>query len=405
LPPPSNAVSLLSRESEFMAFDFTPTDEQRMLVETVRRFMEQEIFPHERETERLGEVPLELGLQIKKRAKEQGLYAANMPAEVGGGGLDFLSVTMMDREIGKSTWGLCGWIGRPSEILNACQGDQREAYLIPAVKGERKDAFALTEPNAGSDAMGIQTRAARDGDDWVINGSKHFISCVTKPDFITLFAVTGTDETPRGPRKRITCFLVDVDTPGFEIRRGPRSVSHRTYHNYQLSFSDLRVNKRQILGEEGKGFDLAGKWLANTRLLVAANCCGKAERAMQIATRWAGARRQFGQTIGKFQGVSFKLADMATEIKAADLLTYYVAWKYLNGTMTNADAAMAKLFASEMAQRVTDNAIQILGGMGLMDELPLEMLWRDTRIERIWDGTSEIQRHIISRDMLRAHEN
>jgi acyl-CoA dehydrogenase len=387
-----------------MPFEFTPTEEQTMLVDAVRQFMAEEIFPHERAVERQGEVPVELGKQIQKRAVEQGLYAANMPAEAGGGGLDFVSATLMDRELGKSTWGLVGWIGRPSEILNACRDDQRKTYLFPVIRGERKEAFALTEPNAGSDAMGIQTRAVRDGDDYVVNGSKHFISCVTRPDFVILFTVTGVDETPRGPRKRITAFLVDVGTPGFEIRRGPRSVSHRSYHNYQLAFSDCRVPVRNILGEEGKGFDQAGKWLSNTRILVAANCCGKAERALEIATQWAATRKQFGQTIGKFQGVSFKLADMATELKAADLLTLYVADKYARGTMTDADAAMAKLFASEMAARTTDQAIQVLGGMGLMDELPLEMLWRDARIERIWDGTSEIQRRIISRDLLRPHE-
>lgn len=387
-----------------MAYDFTPSDEQRMLVETLRQFMEREIYPHERETERLGYVPDELGEQIKARSREQGLYAANMPEEAGGGGLDYLSVTLMDREIGKSTWGLCGWIGRPSEILNACRDEQREAYLYPVVRGERKEGFALTEPNAGSDAMGIQTRAAPDGDDFVINGSKHFISCVTRPDFVILFAVTGVDDTPKGPRKRITSFLVDVGTKGFHITRGPRPVSHRTYHNYQLSFDDCRINKRQILGELDKGFENAAHWLSNTRILVAANCCGKAERALDIATQWAATRKQFGQTIGKFQGVSFQLADMATELRAADLMTLHVAWKYTQGTMTNGDAAMAKLFGSEMAARVTDKAIQILGGMGLMDELPLEMLWRDSRIERIWDGTSEIQRHIVSRELLRPHE-
>jgi acyl-CoA dehydrogenase len=387
-----------------MAWDFSPTEEQQMLVESVRRFMEQEIFPHERETERRGEVPLELGKQIQQRAIEQGLYAAAMPEEVGGGGLDFLSAALLDRELGKSTWGLVGWVGRPSEILNACVGDQRAAYLIPTVKGERKEAFALTEPNAGSDAMNISTRARKDGDDYVIDGSKHFISCVRRPDFVILFAVTGVDEGKKGPRKRITAFLIDCDAKGFELRRGPRPVSHRTYHNYQLSFSDCRVPARSILGEEGRGFDQAGKWLANTRILVAANCCGRAERALEIASKWAATRQQFGQAIGKFQGVSFKLADMAMELRAADLLTMQVAWKYANGTMTNADAAMAKLFASEMGSRVTDHAIQILGGMGLMDELPLEMLWRDSRIERVWEGTSEIQRHIISRDILRPLE-
>jgi acyl-CoA dehydrogenase len=384
-----------------MGWEFTPTEEQGMLIDSVRQFMAKEIFPHEREIERRGEIPIELGKQIQKRAKEQGLHAANMPEEAGGGGLDFLSATLMDRELGKSTWGLVGWVGRPSEILNACTGDQRDTYLLPTVRGERKEAFGLTEPNAGSDAMSIQTRATADGADYVINGSKHFISCVTKPDFVILFTVTGIDKTPKGERKRITCFLVDVGTKGFDITRGPRPVSHRAYHNYQLSFDGCRVPARNILGEEGKGFELAGQWLSNTRILTAATCCGKAERALQIASEWAATRKQFGQTIGKFQGVSFKLADMATELKAADLLTMHAAWKYSSGTMTNTDAAMAKLYASEMAGRVTDHAIQILGGMGLMDELPLEMLWRDARIERIWEGTSEIQRHIISREMLR----
>ena len=388
-----------------MAWDFSPTEEQRLLIDTVRQFMAEEIFPHEREVERLGAVPPELGKQIHKRSRELGLYAANMPAEVGGGGLDFLSVTLMDRELGKSTWGLMGWVGRPSEILNVCQGAQRERYLIPTVAGERKEAFALTEPNAGSDAMGIQTRAVKTGGDYVINGSKHFITCVRRPDYIILFAATGVDATPRGERKRITCFLVDVDTPGFDLRRGPQAVGHRSYHNYQLSFSDCRVPAANILGEEGKGFEQAGAWLSNTRLLVAASCCGKAERAIEIATQWAATRRQFGQTIGRFQGVGFKLADMATELRAADLLTMQVAWKYAAGTRTDGDAAMAKVFASEMCGRVTDQAIQVLGGMGLMNELPLEMLWRDARVERIWDGTSEIQRHIIAREMLRPLES
>jgi acyl-CoA dehydrogenase len=387
-----------------MAFDFSPSDEQKMLVESVRRFMAEEIFPHEREVERLGEVPHELGKQIQARSMEQGLFAANMPEEVGGGGLDYLSVTLVDRELGKATWGMMGWVGRPSEILNACRGEQREAYLLPVIKGERKEAFALTEPNAGSDAMGIQTRAIRDGDDYVINGTKHFITCAARPDFVILFAVTGVDETAKGPRKRITAFLADTDLKGFEINLGPRAVGHRSYRNYQLSFGDCRVPARNILGEEGKGFEQADQWLSNTRILVAATCCGKAERALEIATQWAATRRQFGQTIGRFQGVSFKLADMATELRAADLLTLFVADKYSRGSMSSGDAAMAKVFASEMAGRVTDQAIQVLGGMGLMEELPLEMLWRDARVERIWDGTSEIQRHIISRELLRRYE-
>ena len=252
--------------------------------------------------------------------------------------------------------------------------------------------------------MGIQTRAVKDGGDYVINGSKHFITCASRPDFVILFTVTGVDETPKGQRKRITAFLVDTDTKGFDLRLGPRAVGHRSYRNYQLAFNDCRVPARNILGEEGKGFDQAGQWLSNTRVLVAASCCGKAERALEIATQWAATRKQFGQTIGRFQGVGFKLADMATELRAGDLLTLSVADKFAKGTMTNGDAAMAKVFCSEMAGRVTDQAIQVLGGMGLMNELPLEMLWRDARVERIWDGTSEIQRHIIARELLRPHE-
>ncbi|MDY0885042.1 acyl-CoA dehydrogenase family protein [Dongia soli] len=387
-----------------MAFDFSQTDEQRMLVETVRQFIEKEIFPYEREVDRAGEMPMDLAKQIKSRAKEVGLYAANMPEEVGGGGLDVMSQMLMERELGKCNWALQKFVGRPSAILMACRDEQIEKYLLPTVRGEKMEVFALTEPGAGSDAMSISTRAEADGDDYVLNGGKHFISGIGLPDFAIVFTVTGVDETKRGPRKRVTAFLVDRDTPGFSIRRGPRCVSYRAYDNYELFFDNVRLNKRQILGEEGKGFVLANQWLTGGRVMVAANCCGKAERAMELATDWAATRKQFGQTIGKFQGTSFKLADMATELRAADALVAYTCWKLEQGTMTDADAAMAKLFASEMLGRVTDQAIQIFGGMGLMDELPLEMMWRDARIERIWEGTSEIQRHIISRDMLRAKE-
>ena len=387
-----------------MAFDFSQTDEQRMLVDTVRQFIEKEIFPYEREVDRAGVMPPDLAKQIKARAKDMGLYAANMPEEVGGGGLDVMSQMLMERELGKCNWALQKFIGRPSAILMACKDEQREKYLFPTVKGEKMEVFALTEPGAGSDAMSITTRAEADGDDYVLTGGKHFISGVGIPDFAIVFAVTGVDETKRGPRKRITAFLVDQGTPGFEIRRGPRCVSYRAYDNYELFFDNVRLNKRQILGEEGKGFDLANEWLTGGRVFIAAACCGKAERALELATDWAATRKQFGQTIGKFQGTSFKLADMATELRAADALVTYTCWKLGQGSMTNADAAMAKLFASEMLGRVTDHAIQIYGGMGLMDELPLEMMWRDARIERIWEGTSEIQRHIISRDLLRAKE-
>ncbi|MEE8534780.1 MAG: acyl-CoA dehydrogenase family protein, partial [Kiloniellales bacterium] len=216
-----------------------------------------------------------------------------------------------------------------------------------------------------------------------------------------VFAVTGVDEMPKGPRKRVTAFLVDGDAKGFDMRRGPRCTSHRGYHTYQLFFDGCRVGPGQVLGAEGQGLELANKWLHMGRVWVGAGCCGRAERLLQLATDWAASRKQFGQPIGRFQGTAFKLADMATELRAADLLVLNAAWKAEQGTMTTEDAAMAKLFASEMVGRAADHTVQIYGGMGLMEDLPVERLWRDARLERIWDGTSEIQRHIISRSLLR----
>ena len=383
--------------------DFQTSDEQRMLVDSLRAFVESELRPHEEEVDRNDGVPDELGQRIKQKAIEMGFFAANMPEEVGGGGLSYTSLALMERELCKTSFALQHFIGRPSEILLACDEEQRERYLMPCVRGERHECFALTEPGAGSDIMSMATRGKRDGDDYVINGSKHFISSHTLPDFAIVFAITGVDETARGPRKRVTAFLVDRGAEGFDMRRGPRCISHRGYHNYQLGFDDCRVGPDQILGAEGEGLDLANKWLHMGRVWVGAGCCGRAERLLELATEWAANRKQFGQPIGRFQGTSFKLADMATELQAADLLVMQAAWKAEQGSMTTVDAAMAKLFASEMVGRVADHAVQIFGGMGLMDELPIERLWRDARLERIWDGTSEIQRHIIARSLLRPH--
>jgi acyl-CoA dehydrogenase len=292
------------------------------------------------------------------------------------------------------------WV-RPSDILGACSEEQKARYLIPCITGEKIDALAMSEPDAGSDVRGMTCAARRDGDDWVINGTKHFISHADVADFIIVFAATGEAASARGPKKRITCFLIDRGMPGMDVRPGYSSVSHRGYHNCTLVFQDCRVPSSQILGEEGTGFGVANAWLRATRLTVAATCVGRARRAFELALAHAAERRQFGQQIGKFQGVSFQLADMITEIDAADYLTLAAAWRLDQKLDANREISQAKLYASEMLARVTDRAIQIFGGMGLMDELPLERLWRDARVERIWDGTSEIQRHIISRDLLR----
>ena len=388
--------------------DFALSTEQRLLVESLRAFVDQELYPHEAEVERTGELRPELIERIKAKAIEQGFYAANMPEELGGGGLDHVSTALLERELGKASFALQSIVGRPSNILQACAGDQVERYLLPTVRGERLECLAMTEPGAGSDLRAMTTRAEPDGSGpdgkgYVINGAKHFISEAERADFTILFAVTGVEETARGPRKKITAFLVDMGTPGFEVRRGPTPVSHRGHHPCELIFTDCRIGADQVLGEVGQGFEVANTWLGATRIWVAANCVGRAQRALELAVEWAATRKQFGQTIGRFQGTSFKLADMATEIAAAEFLTLHAAWKLGQGAMTDQDAAMAKLYASEMLGRVTDHAVQIYGGMGLMEDLPLERLWRDARVERIWDGTSEIQRHIISRALLRPH--
>ncbi|WP_301124871.1 acyl-CoA dehydrogenase family protein [Streptomyces cacaoi] len=380
---------------------FALTDEQRMIVDTVRRFVTTELDPHADEVEQKDEVPPELARRIREKALDAGLYAANMPVELGGAGLDAVSMTLVERELGATSYALQMLVARPSNILQACRGEQRERYLLPAVRGERHDCLAMTEPGAGSDVRGMTTRAERSGDGYVLNGTKHFISHADAADFAVLFAATGTEQTARGTKSLITAFLVDLDAPGVEVRRGSSCVSHRGYHQCELSFTDVRLPETQRLGEEGKGFELMGEWLGASRLSVAATSVGRARRVLEMTTRWAAEREQFGQPIGRFQGVGFPLADMATELEAAELLTLRAAWKQDQGTMTDRDVAMAKLYATEALARTTDRAVQIFGGMGLMAELPVERYWRDARVERIWDGTSEIQRHIISRSLLR----
>ena len=202
---------------------------------------------------------------------------------------------------------------------------------MPTIRGERVDCMAMSEPDAGSDVRGMKCSAVRDGDDYVINGTKHFISHADLADYVILFAASGEEETSRGPKKLITGFLVDFDTPGCEVVDGYRCVSNRGYHNLIINFDDCRVPVSKILGEEHRGFDAANEWLGSTRLQVAAVCVGRARRALGIATEWAATREQFGQQIGKFQGVSFKLADMQTQLDAAELLTLRAAWKDAQG--------------------------------------------------------------------------
>ena len=381
--------------------NFGLTEEQEMIVSTVRSFVENEIYPHEDLVERSSEVPVEIANEIKRKTLELGFYACNFPEEVGGAGLSHLDFALVERELGRGSMALNHFFGRPQNILMACEGEQRARYLLPAVRGERMDALAMTEPEAGSDVRGMKCTAVRSGGDWLVNGTKHFISGADHADFVIVFIATGEDDTPRGPKKRLTAFLVDRGTPGFVIRDGYRSVSHRGYKNCILDFDDCRLADAQVLGEVDGGFEVMNEWLYATRITVATMSVGRARRCFEYALHHAADRRQFGQQIGKFQGVSFQIADMITEIDAAEWLTLSAAWRLDQKLPSNREIASAKLYATEMLARITDASLQVFGGMGLMDDFPIERFWRDARVERIWDGTSEIQRHIISRDLLR----
>jgi len=380
---------------------FGLTEEQEMIVATVRRFVEAEIYPFEDEVERTGHVRPELAEAIKQKTIDLGFYACNFPEAVGGAGLGHLDFALVERELGRGSMALTHFFGRPQNILMACEGDQVERYLLPAIRGARMDALAMTEPEAGSDVRGMSASALRDGGDWLLNGTKHFISGADHADFFIVFMASGVDDTPKGPKKRITCFLVDRGTPGFTVRDGYQSVSHRGYANCILEFDDCRLPDAQVLGQVDGGFEVMNTWLYATRLTVAAMAVGRARRCFDHAVRYAAERRQFGQQIAKFQGVSFQVADMITEIDAADWLTLASAWRLDQGLPANREIASAKVYATEMLARVTDTTLQIFGGMGLMQDFPIERFWRDARVERIWDGTSEIQRHIIGREIFR----
>jgi acyl-CoA dehydrogenase len=388
--------------------DFSLTDEQRMLVEMTHDFVETEMLPHEETLERTDALPPELGAILKKRAIELGLHACNLPDEVGGGGLDAVSVMLIEKELGRTSLALAECAHRPLNILASCVGEQVKQFLEPTVRGDKRDCIAMTEPGAGSDLRGMKCKAVLEGDDWIINGEKHFISQASVSDYCVLFAATGEDEIDKDSKKvrltRISAFLVDFSDPGVEVAPGYKNVSHRGYTNNILRFDNTRIPQWRILGPEGDGFRLVNQWLGPTRLTVAATCVARAERAFEIALNYSVSREQFGQKISKFQGISFPLADMATEIKIANLMLLETAWKIDQGSVTPEDCAMTKLFCTEMLSRVADQALQTVGGMGLMEDLPLERIWRDARVERIWDGTSEIQRHIISRGLLRPLE-
>jgi acyl-CoA dehydrogenase len=382
--------------------DFGLTQEQDMIVETTRSFVENELYPHEAEVERTGHLDMDLVREIQKKAIEAGLYAANIPEEFGGAGLDTLTWLLYEKELGRANYAL-HWtcVARPSNILCAGTPEQREKYLAPCVAW--REMGLPRHDRARRRVRSARHEGHRQTGWWRLGAERHQAFHLSRRyrRFRHLLHEDRRGRHAARAKALITAFFVDKGTPGFAVRDGYRNVSHRGYTNAILEFDDCRIPIENVLGDVHKGFEVANTWLGATRLQVGATCLGRAERAFAHAVEYAAQREQFGQPIGKFQGVSFKLADMAVEMKAAELMILEAGWKFDQGAATDADMAMAKLKATEMLAMVADEAIQIHGGMGLMDELPLERIWRDARIERIWEGTSEIQRHIISRALLR----
>ena len=381
-----------------MKYDLPPELEE--LRALVRRFVDTELLPWEDHIERHDGLPDEVERALRAKSVELGLNAVSMPREVGGGGLSTLGQAVVEEELSRAGSGLAEVAPNPSNILLACNAEQRERFLLPCVRGERQDCFALTEPNAGSDAAGMEAHASRVPGGWLVNGNKRFISHGDTADFAIFFAVTD----PSAERDRVTAFLIEKGTTGFAVGQIHETMGHRGYRQAELVCSDCRVADQNVLGEVGKGFDLARDWLREGRIMTAARCIGPAGRALEVARDYALERRQFNRPIADFQAIQFMLADSAVDLFAARTMTYEAARMVDRGAPlreVNAAAAMVKVFASEALGRIADRAVQILGGMGYMRETVVERIYRNARIERIWEGTSEIQRSIIARSLLR----
>ena len=381
--------------------DFTIPDELVDFRKTVRQFVETELIPLEDYVEEHDGLPDDVMAGIRKKALEIGLNGLDMPVEVGGQGLGLLAQVLVTEELGRALGGVSsGSIPGASNILLKCNEEQRERFLYPTVRGDKQDCFALTEPDTGSDARGIKTRAVQDGDDWILNGRKRFISHGDTADFAIVFAVTDPDST----ENRITAFLVEKGMPGFSVGQVHKTMGYKGYRQAELVFDDVHVPSANILGEVGHGFDLAKDWLRNGRIMTAARCLGPMARLIDEALEWSKNRVQFGEPIGNFQAVQIMLADCAADLYAARMMTYNAAWDDDQGgdhRALNAKASTVKVFASEALGRVADRVLQIFGGTGYMSETYVERAYRNARIERIWEGTSEINRLVVARNLLK----
>jgi acyl-CoA dehydrogenase len=377
--------------------DLRLTRHDAELQQRARAFTEEHLLPYELECE-FGDGLSDASLQsIRNATIEWGLNAINHSEEDGGQGLDLLQQVLVQQELGKATGALWDVVWRPSLPLRYGTEQQKETYLRPACRGERRDAYAITEEDAGSDVSRVKTSARADGDDYILNGSKWFVTVGDVADFLLVHALVDGDVN------RPTVFIVDKETAGLRVARTPKYMHTFVFEHPEFAFDDVRVPGNRVLGVVGGGYELTKDWFVEERIMIGARTVGAAIRALDLSTAFARERVQFGRPIIDNQGVEFMLADMTADTMAAKALLYRVAWEAARGNASrknlHVNAAAVKLVCSETAGRVVDKAVQIHGGRGYMREQPVERLWRELRVDRIWEGTSEIQRLILGREL------
>ena len=383
--------------------DFTLSKEHEMARTLFRDFAEKEVKPLAQEVDETETFPRGT---VEKMAK-LGFLGIPIPKEYGGQGCDPLTYAMCVEELSK----VCGTTGVIvsahtslccDPILTYGTEEQKQKYLVPLAKGEKLGAFGLTEPGAGTDAQGVQTKAVLDGDEWVLNGSKIFITNGKEADVYVIFAMTGVTEDKKGRKKKlISAFIVEKGTPGFTFGTKEKKMGIRGSSTYELIFTDCRIPKENLLGAEGKGFGIAMHTLDGGRIGIAAQALGLAEGALENTIAYVKERKQFGRAIGAFQNTQFQIADMATKVEAAQLLVYKAAMAKATQKVYSVEAAKAKLYAAEVAMEVTTKAVQLHGGYGYTREYDVERMMRDAKITEIYEGTSEVQRMVISGALLK----
>ena len=380
--------------------DFSLTEEQHLLVGTIREFVHRELKPLEEDVEAGGYLTDDVAREIRQKSQELGLYAVNIPREFGGGGLSVLEWMMAEEQFGRTSDILIRRaFGNVYEILLEASEKQKQTYLLPAVTGERTFSVAFTEPEAGSDAAAIKTMAERSGEGWVLNGSKHFISDGLFSDFFVVTAVTDPTAGVHG----ISTFIVEKGMTGFTIGRDQPMMGLRGTSHVEMQFENVGLSNDHLLGSEGQGLKLAFATLGRVRLAqVVARSIGKATLVMDQCLDYARERRQFGAPIGDFQMIQQMLADSAMEINGTRLALWHTASRIDAGEEVRGSISMLKVQAAEMLGHVVDRAVQIFGGAGYCRDLPIERYYRDARIYRIYDGTSEIHRAVLAKQMMRG---